>query len=397
MLEVEATDMKVANESRVRALGGTTTVWTGGWKFFDPIDFAPRAWVPHSGWPIARAALDPYYARATELAGIRAEPAIRTPLVDGELTTTTFRKQPEALLDWGRVHGPLLERAGNVDVLLGAHLVGLERAGRRIARARVRTDAGELAVDARAHVLAAGGIENARLLLADRLGNDLVGRFYMDHPKGFVGVVETYEPATLAEWGGVSKDDGFWLGYRLSDEVQARERVLNSYAMLEPMHERDLVRRVLRKAIAPRTCRVFRLRNHLEQEPTAEHRVFLTGDRRAGVTWRLTPLDRRSLIELHRHLARTLQRLRIGELHSPLLHDPEKGFAKLIDASHHMGTTRMGTDPRTSVVDVDTRVHGVDNLYVTGSSVFPTSGYANPTATIAALAIRLADHLEATL
>ena len=62
-----------------------------------------------------------------------------------------------------------------------------------------------------------------------------------------------------------------------------------------------------------------------------------------------------------------------------------------------MGTTRMGTDPRTSVVDPDCRVHGVDNLFVAGSSVFPTSGYANPTATIAALAVRLADHLKARL
>ena len=61
---------------------------------------------------------------------------------------------------------------------------------------------------------------------------------------------------------------------------------------------------------------------------------------------------------------------------------------------HHTGTTRMGTDPRTSVVDADCRVHGVSNLFMAGSSVFPTVGSANPTATICALAIRLADHLK---
>jgi choline dehydrogenase-like flavoprotein len=64
------------------------------------------------------------------------------------------------------------------------------------------------------------------------------------------------------------------------------------------------------------------------------------------------------------------------------------------DASHHMGTTRMSEDPRSGVVDRNSRVHGVDNLYVAGSSVFPSAGHANPTLTIVALALRLAEHLR---
>src|SRR6185369_16131038 len=67
------------------------------------------------------------------------------------------------------------------------------------------------------------------------------------------------------------------------------------------------------------------------------------------------------------------------------------------DASHHMGGTRMGSDPRTSVVDADLRVHGAENLWIAGSSVFPASGCANPTYTIVALSIRLARHLRGAL
>jgi choline dehydrogenase-like flavoprotein len=80
---------------------------------------------------------------------------------------------------------------------------------------------------------------------------------------------------------------------------------------------------------------------------------------------------------------------------SPLLADEDGPWPISRDASHHMGTTRMGDDPSTSVVDRDCRLHGVENLYVAGSSVFPTSGYANPTLTIVALALRLGDHLAA--
>jgi choline dehydrogenase-like flavoprotein len=61
---------------------------------------------------------------------------------------------------------------------------------------------------------------------------------------------------------------------------------------------------------------------------------------------------------------------------------------------HHMGTTRMGADPKTSVVDKDCRTHQVTNLYIAGSSVFPTAGDSNPTLTIVALAHRLADTLK---
>jgi choline dehydrogenase-like flavoprotein len=67
---------------------------------------------------------------------------------------------------------------------------------------------------------------------------------------------------------------------------------------------------------------------------------------------------------------------------------------KIGSSWHHMGTTRMHSDPKRGVVDGNCRVHGVSNLYIAGSSVFPTSGHANPTLTIVALALRLGDHLS---
>ncbi len=157
--------------------------------------------------------------------------------------------------------------------------------------------------------------------------------------------------------------------------------------------------RLVRRA-KPRVERV-RLRNFLEMEPHPDNRVELSGETDPYgtplplVKHRCRELDRRSLLELHAVLAEELERAGVGRLETPLAEADPWPIDQ--DASHHMGTTRMGTDPATSVVDPSCRVHGVDNLYMAGASVFPTSGCANPTFTIVALSIRLARHLRATL
>jgi choline dehydrogenase-like flavoprotein len=118
---------------------------------------------------------------------------------------------------------------------------------------------------------------------------------------------------------------------------------------------------------------------------------------RVRVDWRLAPGDRRTLDRLRQALRRKVEERALGTL-VELPADPATGWpASLGGGRHHIGTTRMHADPRQGVVDPDCRVHGLANLYVAGSSVFPTAGYANPTLTIVALALRLADHLKARL
>ena len=144
--------------------------------------------------------------------------------------------------------------------------------------------------------------------------------------------------------------------------------------------------------------RRVRLRNFLEMEPSPQNRVTLSdrtdpnGLPLPRVESVCTELDRRSLVVLHERLATELEANGIGRLVSNIASEPDWPITQ--DASHHLGTTRMGTDPACSVVDPDQRVHGVENLYLAGGSVFPTSGCANPTFTIAALSIRLARALR---
>lgn len=157
--------------------------------------------------------------------------------------------------------------------------------------------------------------------------------------------------------------------------------------------------RVVSRARTP--VRRVRLRNFMEMQPHADNRVVLSdrvdahGTPLPRVEHAPTELDRRSLVELHDALRDELAAQGVGELRTDLATADPWPIDQ--DASHHMGTTRMGDDPRASVVDADLRVHGVRNLYCAGASVFPTSGCANPTFTIVALSIRLARHLERAL
>jgi choline dehydrogenase-like flavoprotein len=111
---------------------------------------------------------------------------------------------------------------------------------------------------------------------------------------------------------------------------------------------------------------------------------------------RFSEIDRLTITEFYRQLDRGLRSAELG-----FLEYDEEGLEQFLNSitsrfdslSHHLGTTRMSANPRSGVVDPDCKVHSIGNLYVSGGSVFPTSGHANPTLTILALSLRLADDL----
>jgi len=148
-----------------------------------------------------------------------------------------------------------------------------------------------------------------------------------------------------------------------------------------------------------------------EQSPNPLSRVTLSdqfdelGQRKLRFDWRLTDFDYRSIRRTQEIAAAEIGKSNIGRMkisnpkETDGWEDPKR-ISELVlprGAYHHMGTTRMHKDPKYGVVDENCRVHGTKNLYIAGSSVFPTCGYVNPTLTIVALAYRLADHLRSTL
>ncbi len=472
---------------RRRGFGGSTAIWGGRCVPLDPIDFEARPWIAGAGWPIGLNALMPWYKQANTLCeagrfaytAADAFPAGLRPMLAGfageDFSADTLERF-SIPTDFGARYQARLAQDGHVRVLLHASVVALRTAadGSAVDRLEVAGPGGRrFTVRARQVVLAVGGLETPRLLLASRdnhpegIGNahGQVGRHYMCHVAGTLG---TLQPAAPAWHGYDVSDDGVYCRRRLAmaPAAQRRLRTGNFVARLhhpripDPSHRtgalsalyfaapfisheygkrlhggrrlpaavwlahlrnvaadphgtsgfllhwlrhRTLAARKYPSVIvAPRDGR-YSLDFHAEQEPNPLSRVSVTHDTdalglpRLLVDWRHTALDMHTIRASLAALAGQLVRCGAGEF----IYDPEEvELAALQDGAyggHHIGTARMSANARSGVVDANCRIHGLTNLFVAGSAVFPTSGQANPTLTIVALALRLADHLKNTV
>lgn len=419
---------------RVRALGGATGHWEGWCRPLMPQDFEIRDYVPNSGWPIRYDDLLPWYARACETLEIGAfqwdAEARAKAMGTGVLATGTaidhryYQFSPPTR--FARVYGGALEKAENVRVIAHANVADIRLDGDRgrvesfTCRTLAKT---EFHVHANRYVLALGGIENARVLLAARSqqpegvanGYDVVGRYFMEHPHyyGSIGIVHFAElvrtfysamPSDLKRANGTSVRVMGALG--LAADVARSERLLNFSAAFHPIKEggeTSVLPPASAQALLTRgrgAHQEAQLAIRAEQSPLADSRVLLTdevdplGMPRVAVDWRIAREDD---LQLHRGLVILGRELGASGIARAWIPGDSSRFRwRPSPGGHHLGTTRMGADPAASVVDADCRTHQVENLYIAGSSVFPTGGEANPTLTIVALAHRLADTLTRT-
>nr|WP_246408895.1 GMC family oxidoreductase [Parvularcula dongshanensis] len=455
--------------SRLRYFGGTTGHWGGHCLPLDEVDFGT---VPGrtAAWPMSRADLDPYYARAHEYCDLGAydyavdEDWTRRfgPQLDvdpADFTHVMMRQSGPTR--FGAKYRGVFEDTRDVDVLLHANVTDIvpDAMGTRVKRLSVSTlDGRKAEVRARIFVLATGGIENARLLLNARtlsdqgLGNasDLVGRYFMDHPQGGIGFLHLNEPWDMGLFlGEKPTPDGVPSYYNLrpSDEAIRRDGLVNATLWLTPIRlatapptkreqardardglkslfgstlrgkanpdfNRDLcdaligvdelaaslVRERLGVYGVEPVDRKVLVRFESEQSPTPDSRVSLIGDtdplglNRVALDWRPAASDLEALQRMGAMFGQGFAAAGLGRFEF----EDKEGlpYLNVGTAWHHMGTTRMSASPRQGVVDADMKLHGFGNLYVAGGSVFPSGGRSNPTLTIVALSVRLADHLK---
>ena len=460
-----------ADGCRSRFLGGSSNCWGGWCRPWEAWEFEKREWIPYSGWPLDFAEVNRYLQRVHEIlqlgplnydpafweTAINKEDVRRIPLTGGGVRDIVCQFSPPTR--FGKVYRATLEQSRCVRVYLHANAVELETdaTARNVTHVRVRTLTGRsMNVAARLVILATGGIENPRLLLASNktqtagLGNadDLVGRFFMDHPRLYSGTVQFKTPWALnklydaifhrqnPEVAAYGRPIAAQLG--LVPELMKQEQLLGCYVwfssvfagagtaaaealqrinraihQLEPLaatlrqdlptliaNPIDTLNFTFSRLLRPRNrIKSVRLQAIIEPDPNPDSRVTLSDEKdqlgmnRVRVRWKLGSAVQRTFDRTFAIVADELKREGIADIVLDPTLEGRSWPTNLESTWHHMGTTRMHDSPRHGVVDRNCRVHSVNNLYIAGSSVFPTGGTNYPTMTIVALALRLADHV----
>ena len=452
--------------SRLRALGGTSGHWTGWCGPLDDLDFEVRDWIPYSGWPISRAVLAPYYEEAQRVLKLGpfaydvddwADAFENFPSFAPENVLPRHLQFSRPPMNFGTTYKQELSDSADLRVILNINVtrLNLSDSGSNILSLDVRSTNGKIGTfRATTFVLACGGIENARLMMASNdknpagVGNDrdLVGRFFMEHIevpclslyKADSKMIRSFDRTTAASGQNLgtvfcnspqkqlalqtgngsmfvsTPKIGPESGWKAFLRMRANFREARLKDIGKSLSNFDSVAGGLGLQFRGKSIRsrvlvdngVVKLTSMCEQVPNPDSRVLLSKDRDAfgyplaDLDWRLSEIDLRTVRQTALLVGSEFERLRLGTVKvDPWLrgNDVSEWSDETEGGWHHMGTTRMSAGSSTGVVDENCRVHGIDNLFIAGSSVFSTGGYVNPTLSIVALAARLADYLENNL
>ncbi len=482
VISINQSDLK---NSRRRQVGGNAHAWnapidrkTAGWRCLplDKLDFESRDWIPHSGWPFKRQDLEPYYKKAHQICGLgKFNYAMEdwmqpdsSPLFLSSLGLKTTISHYGHSSIFTHYYPQKIQYASNIKTLIYSTVfnIATNDTGKTVTNLDVGSIKGnKFKVWAKIFILAAGGIENARLLLmsnnhnASGLGNqnDTVGRFFMDHPQIDLGLFvpfsrQFFNRTQLYDIHGVN-GSSILGAISLKKQLLVKQKLPNHGIHFYPTYHGCLaqakksfetIENNLTQGKIPdkfshhlhniiwghkyfvdvifwKTWRLLsnynlgkwsfvpyektrfsalQLTCQLEQIPHPSNRVILTSEKdclgqpKIELRWRLTNQEINSLNKITAIFQQELNHSGLGYFYQEK--QPSLDF-KQLSGYHHLGTTRMHVNPKYGVVNSDCRIYGINNLFAAGSSVFPTGGYANPTLTIVALAIKLADKIKATL
>ncbi|NNE86250.1 MAG: GMC family oxidoreductase [Alphaproteobacteria bacterium] len=417
--------------ARLRFLGGTSNHWAGWCRTFDAWDFVGHEHIPNSGWPIRKPDLDRHLERAAKILEIPSTFA-DTPVAQAEDDFSHVEFQFSPPVRFGEKYLDALKASDKIDLFLNANLtdVRLTEASNRVTEFHCSNYADTTAKHTfagKAFVLAMGGIETPRMMLNFRsqmpngIGNarDLVGRHFMDHFHAWGGIYS----AKRSDW---PFKEGEETHFAPTPAFMAKQKIANAGLRMGPLT--DVPRGLISRAKHSLFCNdddtrgfarsffdgacpanVFTggyIRVSSEQQPNPDSRVSLAdetdkfGMRRAALDWQINELDRHTIKHMVIGVGRYMAERKIGnvKLADWLLDDanpvPQVGEDRWLGAGfHHMGTTRMADTPDKGVVDKNCAVFGLNNLFVAGSSIFPTCGQTNPTLPIVQLTLRLGEHL----
>jgi hypothetical protein len=441
--------------SRMRQFGGSSNCWGSGCGILEDQDFIYRDWVSNSGWPIGFDDIKEYYKEASNFLKL---PDITEQRNNSHDVLVGFDNPSLYYTPIGNFKdefGESLKKSKKIKIFLSANFKSFSESEPGVVNKLELIGLNQSSIikcDAKIFVLACGGIENSRILLNTRnspsnaIGNDndLVGRFFCDHPITPVasviapnlGRLESLDRSQYVK--SYEKQEVLSIPYfKIPDKEQKKREILNccvsfqkDFSPLSPaavsawsllrawkekgisgLNKNDLVNVITnptdvinglyeRKFGGSR----YAMRIQMEQEPNYSSRLKLGkekdsfGHYKSVLDWKFSDLDRHTIDEAIKYSSDIFIKNEFGLLKLDETISEQKNMPlDLRGGQHHSGTTRMGESKKIGVVDKNLKVFETKNLYVNGSSVFPTNGWVNPTFTIIALSFRLSNQIEKVL
>jgi hypothetical protein len=442
-------------------LGGSSNLWAGRISSFESIDFIDREWIPNSGWPIDYKTYSFYLNEAykliekTEYNYLQSIDDIRCSLNINDKFKMSFleslkyfiwSKKPFNARDYLLENGKSLK---NLTILSNAPVNFLydNLDNNHIDCLSVKPEnKKEFKVFSKKFILATGGIETPRLLLNSsiknrrKIGNKYVGKFFSTHPKGNIAILNLYKKARINNplfIDSKEKNINFRLGVGLSEKQQFKYRTLNHYFQLTPLleHQANKAFEFIKsykildnplfnrpnfiKGYLPGLFKIFYnnfrslcnlqlysksfvMRGFFDQYPNINNCLTLSdqkkndGTFKININWVFSELDKKSVIHSLEIINKSLKANNLGQIDFGNLQRNDSWNLQNIH-SHFMGSTRMGKNQSNAVTNQNGQVYGFDNLFISGPSLFPTYGYANPFLSIAAIALMQADHINYSL
>lgn len=403
--------------SRLSQFGGTTGHWGGGCRTLDEFDY--------SKWPIKKKDVSPYLNEACQFLKIKNN--FRDEELNFNFRSIEFQNSDLRIYDDYFEH---IKKSKYIKLILNSSIFNLKFKNDLIDEIIVKSNNNSHTIKNKILILACGGIENSRLLLWFSHLNpgyfrDLpIGHFWMEHPYKEVGtgIVDSIEVKKFISGKNkfnihTGENNDEWLAtISPTYNLIKNEKILNSIIYItiskrENKTYKDILKNLL--CVAPKITESiskfkgiscgFSIASSWEQEAVYENFISLSsnqyddlGVKRINLNYSVSDLTIITMKKIIEELGKTFINEKIGRI---------AGFNYLWDKKefisgagyHHLGGTRMGVNIKESVVDKNLKVHNIKNLFVAGSSVFPTGGAANPTLTIVQLSLRLSKFLQSNL